>query len=775
MSAKEKLTKRRPLLKKLIIVLWVGFALFMVIFPTYIWAVSKNVNNWFGNLPSYSQLENPDQNLTSLLFTADGVQLGSGYYRDNRNPVSYDELGENLVHALLAAEDIRFNSHSGIDLESMFRVAFGVLTFSPKGGGSTISQQLAKNLFNTRVIKVEEKGKLEGKSGFLDQLIYKTKEWILSVRLERSYTKQEIMAMYYNTVEFGNNAYGIKSAAKTYFNKLPKELNVEEAAVLAGMQKGVTTYRPDINPENSKSRRNVVMSQMVKYGYLDRKAYDTLKTQDINLEEFRQQDHNTGLAQYFRAEASKYLRELCASLGYDLYGDGLKIYTTIDSRMQAYAESAMDSAMSSLQASFNRKLKEEGRDLWIDSKGREIRGFFEENVLPRSTAYRNLVRKYGEDSDSVDYYLNKPKKLKVFSWRGEIDTVMSTIDSMRYYKQFLQSGFLATEPKTGAIKAWVGGINFKHFKYDHVQYGKRQPGSLFKPFVYATAVEQGYSPCYTFKDEAIAIRTGNGNEVWDPSNAEGVFTGEEMTLKLAMAKSVNSITARVMDIVKPDKVVDMAKRVGIQSEIPAYYSIALGTEDVSLFEILGAYGTFANKGTHIEPYYISRIEDKYGNEIFRQVPRKSKAINEDVAYVMLNMMQETVKSGSGIRLWSPAYDYQLTDYNQTENSIGAKTGTTQNASDGWFVAVTNEIVAGAWVGGDDRAIHFTRWPDGQGARTAMPIVALFLKDIYSDSTLNLQKTRFERPPNLSMEIDCARFTEVLSSGDSTVIYDDDIY
>lgn len=774
MTAKEKLKKRRPLLKKLTIALWVGFALFIIGFPTYIWAVSNNLNNWFGSLPSYSQLENPEQNLTSLLFTADGVQLGSGYYRDNRNPVTYDELGDNLVHALLAAEDIRFNSHSGIDLESMFRVAFGVVTFSPKGGGSTISQQLAKNLFNTRVIKAEDRGKLEGKSGFLDQLIYKTKEWILSVRLERSYTKEEIMAMYYNTVEFGNNAYGIKSAAKTYFNKLPSELTVPEAAVLAGMQKGVTTYRPDINPENSKSRRNIVMSQMVKYGFLNRQAYDTMRVKDINLDDFRQQDHNTGLAQYFRAEASKDLLSLLKTLGYDLYGDGLKIYTTIDSRMQGYAEDAMDSAMRTLQKSFDEKLLEEARDLWIDSKGRELEDFFEESIIPRSTAYRNLVRKYGEESDSVEYYMNKPKKMRVFSWAGDVDTVFSSRDSIRYYKQFLQAGFLATEPKSGAIKAWVGGINFQHFKYDHVRFGKRQPGSLFKPFVYATAVEQGFSPCYTFKDEAVAIPTGNGNEIWDPSNAEGVFTGKEMTMKLAMAKSINSITARVMERVKPDKVVDMAKRLGITSTIPPYYSIALGTEDVSLFEILGAYGTFANKGTHIEPYYISRIEDKYGNEIFRQVPRKSKAINEDVAYVMLNMMQETVRNGSGIRLWAENYDYDLTDYNQTKNSIGAKTGTTQNASDGWFVAVTNEIVAGAWVGGDDRAIHFTRWPDGQGARTAMPIVGMFLKDIYADSTLNLQKTLFERPPNLSMEIDCQKFVDVLSTSDTT-IYDDDIY
>ncbi|WP_268122975.1 penicillin-binding protein 1A [Roseivirga pacifica] len=774
MADQGALKANRKWLKIATRVVWVGFVLGIVGFPLYIWSVSVNLNNWFGELPSYSQLENPEQNLTSMLYTADGVPLGSGYFRDNRNPVTYDELGPNLVNALLAAEDIRFQSHSGIDLESMFRVAFGVLTFSPRGGGSTISQQLAKNLFRTRVINDDEKGKLEGKIGVLDQLIYKTKEWILSVRLERSYTKEEIMAMYYNTVEFGNNAFGIKSAAKTYFGKLPSELSVPEAAVLAGMQKGVTTFRPDINPESSKWRRNVVMSQMVKYDFLAQDAFDTLRVQDIDLSEFKQQDHNQGLAQYFREEARKELRVLASNLGYDLYGDGLKIYTTIDSRMQGYAEEAVDSAMTRVQHLFDSLLLKEGRDLWIDSKGRELDDFFDDFVVPRSTAYRNLVNKYGEDSDSVNYYLNKKKKLTVFSWQGEIDTLMSSLDSMRYYKQFLQTGFMATNPQTGAIKAWVGGINFKHFKFDHVQHGKRQPGSLFKPFVYATAVEQGYSPCYTFKDEAVTINVPGQDEPWSPQNAESRFSGEEMTMKLAMARSVNSITARVMDIVKPEKVSSMAKRVGIKSTIPPYYSIALGTEDVSLHEVIGAYGTFANKGTHIEPYYIDRIEDKFGNEIYRHVPRKSRAISEDVAYIMLNMLQETAKSGSGRGL---AWTYGLVDLAQRQNEIGAKTGTTQNASDGWFVAVTKDLVAGAWVGGDDRAIHFTRWPDGQGARTAMPIVGIFMQKVYADESLGIEKSFFDRPAQLNMEIDCARFEQVLAPKDTTdnIIFEDDIY
>lgn len=761
----------KPMLKKLNLLLWVGFILFIIGFPAYIWAVSNNAKNWFGEMPSYSQLENPDQNLTSLLLTADGKQLGSGYYRNNRNPVTYEELGDPLINALLAAEDIRFQNHSGIDLESMIRVAYGVLTFNPKGGGSTISQQLAKNLFNTREIREEDKGLLKGHNRFLDQLIYKTQEWILSVRLERSYTKQEIMAMYYNTVEFGNNAYGVKSAARIYFNKLPHELTVPEAAILAGMQKAITTYRPDINPENSKQRRNVVMSQMVKYDFLDKAAYDSLKQTSVEVA-LNRQDQNYGLAQYFREEARKDLGDLVSSLGYDLYGDGLKIYTTINYRMQEYAEIAVDSAMREVQSRFDSLLNKEKRSLWIDSDGRAIKDFLEESIIPRTKAYRSLVEKYGEESDSVDYFMNLQKPMTVFSWEGERDTLMSSIDSIRHYKQFLQTGFVAADPKTGAIKAWVGGINYKHFKYDHVRQGKRQPGSLFKPFVYATAVEQGYSPCYTFKDEAISIPIPGQSNPWSPQNAESRFSGEKMTMKQAMAQSVNSITARVMDKVKPEKVVNMAKRLGIESTIPPYYSIALGTEDLSLHEVVGAYGTFANNGTHIEPYFISHIEDKYGNEIYRHVPRKTKAINQDVAYVMLNMLQETVNSGSGARL---RWMYGLVDGKQEKSNMGAKTGTTQNASDGWFVSITNELITGAWVGGDDRSIHFTYWPDGQGARTALPIVGLFLQKVYADKSLGIEKSLFDRPSNLSMEIDCSQFQQAETGSDSTMIYDDDIY
>ena len=776
MSEKEKKPTKKKL-RNFTRFLWVFFVLGAAGLPTYIWSVSANLFNLYGELPSYSQLENPKQNLSSLLYSADGKILGS-YYRDNRNPVSYEELGDNLIRALLAAEDIRFEAHSGIDLESMGRVAFGILTFSPKGGGSTISQQLAKQLFSTRVIRKHEKGTLEGINRKLDQLIYKTKEWILAVRLERSYTKKEIMAMYYNTVEFSNNAHGIMSAAKTYFNKMPHELSIPEAAVLAGMQKQVDGFRPDKYPSRSKWRRNTVMSQMVKYGFLDQAAFDTLRQKDIVLD-FKAQDHLSGQAQYFREEVKKDLIEIGKESGFDLYADGVRIYTTVDSRMQSYAERAVDSTMRQLQCHFMNSLMEQDSTLrkpWIDRHGRVIRHFIEDKILPRTSRYRNLVKTYGEDSDSVDFYLNKPVPMKVFSWKGDIDTLLSPLDSIKYYKHFLHSGFMAANPHTGAIKAWVGGINFKHFKYDHVRHGKRQPGSLFKPLVYAKAVEMGWSPCDKFQDVATTVNI-EGYEAWAPKNSDNAgYTGATMHLKTALAKSVNAISAQVIQRVNPVNAVDMVKRLGLQSDIQPFPSMVLGTQDVSLHEIVGAYGTFANKGTYIEPHFITRIEDRFGNAIYTKVPQKKTGISEQTAYVMLNMLQETVNVGSGRRL---KWEYQLISSPADSNQVGAKTGTTQNASDGWFVAVTKDLVAGAWVGGDDRAIHFKNWVKGQGARTALPIVGRFFEKVYKDSVLKITKGPFPKPEKLDFKVDCQPIEQLLIRNDTaardSIIFEEDIY
>lgn len=776
----ENEIKQSKRFKKITRILWVFFVLIAVVVPLYIWSVSSNVGDLFGELPSYSQLENPDQNLSSQLFSKDGVVMGS-YFRNNRNNVTYDELGDNLVNALIAAEDVRFEQHSGIDLESMFRVAFGVLTFNRKGGGSTVTQQLAKKLFSTRVATPEEEGKLQGANKYLDELIYKTKEWILAVRLERSYTKEEIMAMYFNQVEFGSNTYGIQSAALTFFNKKPDELNVEEAAVLVGLQKAVTSYSPVINPENSKKRRNVVLNQMVKYDKLGEKDYDSLKLEDIALD-YRVQNQNSGMAQYFRAEIAKDLRVLGQEYNFDLYADGIKIYTTIDSRMQRHAEASLDTAMQNLQNFFMSKLEDPNDstktvDPWLDDDGRIIPDFLEENALPRTSRYRSLKKKYGEDNDSIDYYLNKPIPMTVFAWSGEIDTLMSPMDSLRYYKHFLQSGFMAVDPHNGEIKAWVGGINYKYFKYDHVRLGKRQPGSLFKPIVYTAAVERGYSPCHRFADQAVSIPQPGG-EPWSPQNSDGKFSGEMMTMEHALATSTNSVSAQIIDIVKPTNAAKMAQRLGLQTKINAYHSMVLGTQEVSLQEIVSAYGTFVNQGVHIEPHYVTRIEDRFGNIIYTKVPQKKTAINKDVAYVMLDMLMGAADwrrpKGFGGRLRF-TYDLMIPSDSM---EMGGKTGTTQNASDGWFMGVTKDLVAGAWVGGDERAIHFKYWPDGQGSRTALPIVGGFFQRVYADTVLNLTKGPFIKPENLKMVIDCQEFLNLMNPQDTVAtdsIFDEEIY
>ena len=729
--------------------LWKGFFGGLVFFILFVWLVSINFLGLFGTLPDFKALENPDSQLASELFAADGVLLGT-FARENRSPVTFEELSPNLVQALIATEDERFEEHSGIDLKAMLRVFVkSILLGQDSGGGSTLSQQTAKNLFKTRT---DASSGLLGSIPGLRMLIIKTKEWIVATQLERAYTKNEILTLYLDTSEFGSNAFGIKTAAKTFFNKLPKDLNLQESAVLVGLFKAPTYYSPVFNPENSLRRRNTVLSQMVKNKFLTETEYDSISQLPIVLD-YQVQNQNQGLATYFReivkADLIKWTKENLKSDGtaYDLFGDGLKIYVTIDSRMQRYAEESMKEHMNELQKGF---FKEMGtRDPWINESYQVIPNFIE-NAVKRTEAYRLLQQRYGDQTDSIELKLNEKKKMKIFSWEGERDTLMSTMDSMRYYKKFLQTGMMTMDPATGHIKAWVGGIDHKYFKFDHVKIGKRQPGSTFKPFVYAAAIENGYSPCYSVVDQPVEVNIP-GQRPWSPANADGKFSNQRMTIRRAMAQSVNSITAYMMKKLSPLIVIETARRLGITSDLEEVPSLALGVNDVSIFEMVGAFGTFVNKGEHITPYYIDRIEDKNGNLIHQFTPKKKPAMSEEHAYLMTYMLRGGFEESAGTSQGVP-------NSIREGNELGGKTGTTQNGSDGWYMGISKDLVSGIWVGGDDRAIHFRSWASGQGAKTARPIWVKFMAKVYEDERLGYTKGPFPRPERpLSIEIDCDKY------------------
>jgi len=737
--------------QKIIKYIWMVFAAGLLSFVLFVWAVSGNFLGLFGELPDFKELENPQSELASELYSSDGVLLGN-YFRENRSPVSYNELSTNLVNALIATEDVRFEDHSGIDFQSMARVLFkSIILRQGAGGGSTLSQQTAKNLFKTR--NLESQGILSRIPG-LRMLIIKTKEWIVAAKLEKSYTKEEILTLYLNTSEFGSNAYGIKTAAKTFFNKEPIDLNIQESATLVGLFKAPSYYSPVFNPDNSLRRRNTVLGQMEKYDYLTEAEYDSISQIPIELD-YRVGNQNQGLATYFRevikADLIKWTKENLKSDGtpYDLFGDGLRIYTTIDSRMQRYAEESVDEHMRELQKKFEKEMGT--RAPWIDSNGKVIPGFLE-TAVKRTDAYRNLEKRYGSGADSIDIKLNEKKKMRIFSWeKGEIDTLMSTMDSMSHYKKHLQTGFVSMDPHTGHIKAWVGGINHKYFKFDHVKQSKRQPGSTFKAFVYAAAIENGYSPCYTVIDQPVEINTP-GQPTWSPNNADGKFSYEKMTIRLAMAQSINSVTAFMMKKLGPKVVVETAHRLGITSDLEEVPALSLGTSDVSVYEMVGAMGTFVNKGEHITPFYIDRIEDKNGNLLQQFTPKKKPAMSEEHAYLMVYMLRGGFEESRGT---SQGVSWTLRDEG---NELAGKTGTTQNASDGWYIGMSKDLVSGAWVGGDDRAIHFRSWVSGQGGQTARPIWVKYMSKVYADPTLGYTKGPFPRPERpLSIEIDCDKY------------------
>jgi penicillin-binding protein 1A len=730
--------------------LWMTFLGGLVFFILFVWLVSINFLGLFGTLPDLKALENPDSELASELFSADGVLLGT-YARENRSPVTYADLSPDLVNALIATEDERFEDHSGIDLQAMLRVFVkSILLGQDAGGGSTLSQQTAKNLFKTRT---------DASNGFLSSvpglrmLIIKTKEWIVATQLERAYTKNEILTLYLDTSTYGSNAFGIKTAAKTFFNKLPKDLTIQESAVLVGLFKAPSYYSPVFNPENSLRRRNTVLSQMVKNEFLTEADYDSISKLPIVLD-YQVQNQNQGLATYFRetvkADLIRWTKENLKADGsaYDLFGDGLKIYVTIDSRMQRYAEEAMKEHMKALQKAFYKEMGT--RDPWINERLQVIPNFIE-NAVQRTDAYRFLKQRYGTNTDSINLKLNEKKRMKIFSWEGERDTLMSTMDSMRHYKKFLRMGMMSMDPSTGHIKAWVGGIDHKYFKFDQVKQGKRQPGSTFKPFVYAAAIENGYSPCYTVVDQPVEVNIP-GQRPWSPANADGKFSNQTMTIRQAMAQSVNSVTAYMMKKLSPLIVIETAKRLGITSDLEEVPSLALGVNDVSIYEMVGAFGTFVNKGEHITPYYIDRIEDKNGNVIQQFTPKKKPAMSEEHAYLMTYMLRGGFEESSGTSQGVPS---SLRDGG---NELGGKTGTTQNGSDGWYMGISKDLVSGVWVGGDDRAIHFRSWASGQGAKTARPIWVKYMAKVYGNSELGYTKGPFPRPERpLSIEVDCDKY------------------
>lgn len=737
----------RPWFRKIFKTIWILFFCFLVGFPLYIYTVSVDLFGMYGGMPSLKSIENPENDLSSELISADGVSLGR-YFRYDRSQTSFEDLSPALVNTLIISEDHRFHDHSGMDFWAYIRVAKGLLTFNPEGGGSTITQQLAKNLYT--------QNKNMGLDGWIvtdvfsgkypKRLFDKTKEWIISVQLEKNFTKEEIIAMYLNTVPFGNVG-GIQVAAKTFFNKMPDSLNVQESAVLVGMLQANSRFNPKTNYESSLSKRNEILGKLYKRGYLkSQQELDSLRALPIVLQ-YKVQNQNEGLATYFRSVIGPELIAWARERGIDLYESGLKIYTTIDSRMQQYAEEAVEEHMAKLQQGFSEHWK--GRNPWLDDNWKEIKGFLNSRIK-QSETYRNLVERYGKNSDSVNIMLNLKKPMRIFTWNGERDTLFSSMDSLNYYKRFLNTGFMSMDAHTGAIKAWVGGINHKYFKYDHVKQGKRQPGSTFKAFVYGAAMDNGWVPCYKLNDVAPSFDLEGGG-TWMPKNADGSYGhGEAMTLREAMATSVNSITAQLIKQVSPTAVVNFARSAGINSPLEAVPALCLGVNDVSLYELVGAYGSFVNEGIHTEPFYITRIEDKNGNVLESRVPKTTQAMDEQVAFKMVYMLMGGVEVRGGTSAGLPS------DLREG-NEIGGKTGTTNNASDGWYMGVTKDLVSGAWVGGDEKSIHYRSWDMGQGSRTARPIWALYMRKVYADASLPYKKGTFKRPAKADFRMDCNEY------------------
>ena len=712
-----------------------GFSALILFFLLASWG-------FFGAMPTFEELENPESNLATEVISSDGVTIGK-FYNENRTPIKYEDLPPHLVNTLIATEDERFYEHSGIDARRTFGAA---IKLGADGGASTITQQLAKQLFHG-----------EGSTFKIFRLVQKVKEWIIAIKLERQYTKNEIIAMYFNVYDFNNYAIGIRSASKTYFNKEPKDLTIDESAILVGMFKNSSLYNPVRNPQGVKNRRDVVLGQMVRSKIITEAQKESYSKLPIKLD-FKLQTHKEGIATYFREFLREYMKNWAKEnkkpdgTEYDIYTDGLKIYTTIDSKMQEHAEEAVQAHIKNLQEEF-----------FIQQKGNKNAPFLKISVdetnrilkrAMKSSERWHILKDLDKTDDEIIASFSKKTKMRVFTWKGEKDTIMTPLDSIRYYKSFLQAGMMSMEPQTGHIKAWVGGINYKYFQYDHVGQGARQVGSTFKPFVYATAIEQlGMSPCDSIIDSPYTIPVGRHHVTasWTPKNSDNKYRGM-VTLKKALANSINTVSAKLMDKVGPEAVVNLTKKLGVNADIPLQPSIALGAVEVTVEDMVAAYSTFANQGVYIKPQFIDRIEDKNGVVLYEPIPESHDVLNKDIAFAVIKLLEGVTEGGSGSRLRTQGggYGYErVTGYPYAfTNPIAGKTGTSQNQSDGWFIGMVPNLVSGVWVGCEDRSARFKSITYGQGATAALPIWGYFMKKCYDDKDLQVSKDEFERPKNL---------------------------
>lgn len=755
--------------KKQFIIFWSIFCLGIISIILLFIGISQGL---FGFMPTFEELENPRNLLATEVISSDGVVLGN-FFKQNRSFVRYKNLPPHLVNALIATEDVRFRSHSGIDVRGLARVFKGLITGNKNaGGGSTLSQQLAKMLFPRKSFNSK-----------LDMVSRKLKEWVIAVKLEKSYTKDEIVTMYLNKYDYLNLAVGIKSAAKVYFNTIPDSLNLQESAMLVGMAKNSSYFNPLRRPKLTLERRNVVLEQMRKYEYINKQECDSLKKLDLGLN-FQKVDHKTGLAPYLREFLRMYLthskpnKRNYASYNmhkfkvdsllwlddpafgwcnknlkrdgskYNIYSDGLKIYTCIDSRMQKYAEQAVKQHLGKdLQVAFDKEKKYKRNAPYSNDMSKEQVKKNIELAMRRSERYRVLKKKKMTRSQIFKTFDIK-RKMKVFTWKGDIDTILTPKDSILYYKGFFRAGFMSMVPQTGEVKAYVGGPNYQHFMYDMVTKGKRQVGSIIKPFLYSVAMQEGLSPCEKVPNIPQTFNLPDGTS-WTAKNSSKSRTGQMVTLKWGLANSVNNISGWVLKQFSPDAVVDMAKKMGVVSKIDAVPSIFLGTSEISVAEMVGAYSTFSNKGVYIRPRFVSRIEDSKGNEVAKFSPKKTEAMPEQTAYLMTSLLKGVVQRGTGMRL---RLRYDL------NNPIGGKTGTTQNHSDGWFMGITPELVSGVWVGAEDRSVHFNGIRLGQGASMALPIFAIYMQKVYADKSLKIYKGDFKKPKNFTDNMDCSSYS-----------------